>query len=177
MIKIGRRIYYEKDNGIIIYDKGDRQGTNIVEQTIEEDKINMPILDMLGDKVGVLNLQYGDYSEEFKTGKGYRVNPITQKIEFGGIDIITEPLSIPVFDYNTYNVAVGENININITYQNLYGINTSINKTVQILINDVYKDDLNIVNGEGLIEFTSDKIGTFVLQIENKTCEVTVNEN
>lgn len=82
MMEIGRKIYYEKTNGIVIWDKGEMSG-DVRETTFEEDCSAMPILTLIDPvQLGILQLNYGDYSEEFSTCQGYRINPISGLLEF-----------------------------------------------------------------------------------------------
>lgn len=81
-MQIGRKIYYGKSNGVVIWDKGEMQG-DIVLTTFEEDKSAMPTLALISeDEIGVLQLECGDYCEEFKTCKGYIINQKNQRLEF-----------------------------------------------------------------------------------------------
>lgn len=82
MAQIGRKIYYEKNNGIVIWDTGEMEG-DVRETTFEEDCAIMPILTLIdSSQLGILQLNFGDYQEEFSTCRGYRVNPQTKNIEF-----------------------------------------------------------------------------------------------
>jgi hypothetical protein len=79
---IGRKIYYEKANGIVIWDKGEMSG-DVRETTFEEDKNTMPILTLIdADQLGVKQLNYGELASSFQTCKGYRINPITEEVQF-----------------------------------------------------------------------------------------------
>jgi hypothetical protein len=81
-MQIGRKIYFSKDSGVIIWDKGQMEGS-VVETTLEEDKIAMPVLTLiLEDKFGILQLNFGDYADEFSRCKGYIINPVTLLPEF-----------------------------------------------------------------------------------------------
>jgi hypothetical protein len=76
-MNIGRRIYFEKTNGIVICDKGEMAG-DVVETTIEQDKEIIPILNLIDpEQLGVLQLAFGEYSQEFITCKGYKIDPIS----------------------------------------------------------------------------------------------------
>lgn len=71
---IGRKIYYGKSNGLIIWDKGEMTGS-VVETTFEEDKITMPILSLIHEtELGILQLAYGQFEEEFKTCYKYSID-------------------------------------------------------------------------------------------------------
>ena len=58
-MNIGRKIYYAKSNGLIVWDKGEMSGS-VVQTTFEQDKVTMPILAMLPtEEIGVLEFEYG----------------------------------------------------------------------------------------------------------------------
>lgn len=74
---IGRKIYFEKANGVVIWDKGEMSG-DVVETTLEQDREIMPVLNLIeANQLGVLQLAFGEYSQEFITCKGYKIDPIT----------------------------------------------------------------------------------------------------
>lgn len=81
---LGRRLYYQLNTGIIVYDTGERVGENIVDSTIEEDF--MYALELRNkdiEQIGILQLEAGQYSDEFSEAVSYRVNPETKQLEFG----------------------------------------------------------------------------------------------
>ena len=81
-MNIGRKIYYEKTNGVIIWDKGEMSG-DVIETTLEQDIETMPTLALLPEgQLGVLQLEYGDYAEQFSASRGFRINPLTEEPEF-----------------------------------------------------------------------------------------------
>ena len=82
LAEIGRKIYYEKANGVVIWDKGEMSG-DVQETTLEQDMQAMPVLTLIpADQLGVLQLDFGAYSEQFRTAKGYKVNPATGELQF-----------------------------------------------------------------------------------------------
>ena len=81
-MEIGRKIYYEKSNGIVIWDKGEMSG-DVVETTFAQDCEVMPIIGTLDpSQLGVLQLHFGTLSQEFSECQGFKVNPETEEIEF-----------------------------------------------------------------------------------------------
>lgn len=82
-MEIGRKIYYEKSNGIIIWDKGEMSGS-LEPATFEQDAQIMPILNVLTSKnqLGVKELSYGELSSSFTTCKGYYINVTDNSIVF-----------------------------------------------------------------------------------------------
>lgn len=89
-MNIGRKVYYEKTNGVVIWDKGEMSGS-VIETTLEEDKHFMPVLTLIPDeKLGVVKFEYGVYAEQFNTCRGFIINPQTKEPEFvfAQLDII-----------------------------------------------------------------------------------------
>jgi len=81
-MEIGRKIYYEKTNGVVIWDKGEMSGS-VVETTFEEDIIAFPMLTLiLPEQLGIKQLAYGELAANFSVCKGYRVDPQAEEIEF-----------------------------------------------------------------------------------------------
>jgi len=73
-LNIGRRIYYDKATGNIIVDTGERSG-HVVPTTIEQDFATYKDLsERVPETVGVLELQFGQYAEDFAACHGYRVD-------------------------------------------------------------------------------------------------------
>lgn len=58
-MNIGRKIYYAKSNGVVLWDKGEMSGA-VVQTTFEQDKLIMPILAALPEsEIGVIEYDYG----------------------------------------------------------------------------------------------------------------------
>lgn len=100
---IGRRIYFDKSTGLMLVDTGDiMTHDDYVTPTIEQDFKRYAVLaERVPDSVGVLELEYGQYAQDFAECNGYRVNPETQELEFSYPDpnnpeappVYQEPLS------------------------------------------------------------------------------------
>ena len=81
-MQIGRRIYYDIATGNVIVDTGERKG-NVVETTNEQDFAAYAALaERVPETVGHIELEYGQYAQDFADSDGYRVNPVTQELEF-----------------------------------------------------------------------------------------------
>jgi len=101
-LQIGRRIYYDIATGNVIVDTGERLG-NVVETTVEQDFAAYAALaERVPETVGHIQLDYGQFSQDFAECDGYRINPETQDIEFAYPDpsdpepeepVYQEPLS------------------------------------------------------------------------------------
>ncbi len=79
---IGRRIYFDIETGNIILDKGEMMGS-VVKTTIDQDFNTFTVLqERVRETVGVKELEYGQYAQDFTECNGYRVNPQTLALEF-----------------------------------------------------------------------------------------------
>lgn len=81
-MEIGRKIYYEKITGNVLLDTGERSGF-VKETTQEEDFETYKVLtERVPETVGCLQLEYGQYTQDFAECSGYCVNPVTLEFEF-----------------------------------------------------------------------------------------------
>ncbi|MBE2934946.1 hypothetical protein HPJ99_06820 [Anoxybacillus flavithermus] len=92
MNRIGRKIYYDKLTGNVLLDTGERVGF-VLPTTIDQDFESYEELKQrVRETVGVIQLEYGQYAEDFAQCNGYRVNPETLELEFSYPDPnATEP--------------------------------------------------------------------------------------
>lgn len=73
-MKIGRKIYYDLATGNVIVDTGERSG-HVVPTTVEQDFQSYAALaERMPETVGVLELEYGQYAQDFAACNGYRVD-------------------------------------------------------------------------------------------------------
>lgn len=92
MPEIGRRIYFNKITGGILADTGECAG-DVVETTIEHDFNNHPALAGRSEAdTGIVQLEYGQYRDNFESLRLSRVNPQTLELEFIPYD--PEPISV-----------------------------------------------------------------------------------
>lgn len=83
MNTIPRRIYYLKINGQFIYDTGEMTSSGLKPTTFEEDfKIYPELSKYNKEEVGVLQLEVGQYAEEFKQCSSFSIDVITKDIVF-----------------------------------------------------------------------------------------------
>ncbi|WP_270166088.1 hypothetical protein [Paenibacillus sp. SYP-B4298] len=81
-MQIGRKLYYDKSSGKILVDTGQRSG-NVVPTTTEQDfAVYGSLAERIPDTVGLLELEYGAYEQDFAESSGYRVDPETKQIFF-----------------------------------------------------------------------------------------------
>lgn len=83
-LEVGRRIYFAKDTGIFILDTGDYAGYDQESvPDLERDYANNPELKVHPiEKIDFIDLNYGQYHEEFMTCRSFRVNIDTRTLEF-----------------------------------------------------------------------------------------------
>lgn len=73
-MEIGRRIYYDKVTGNIIQDTGERAG-DVIETTVEQDFAAYAALaERVPDSVGSIQLDYGQYTQDFTEGRLDRID-------------------------------------------------------------------------------------------------------
>lgn len=95
-MQVGRKIYYEKATGRLLVDTGERFGS-VVQTTVEQDIETFTALSERNrDSFDALELEYGQYAQDFAECNGYRVNPETKELEFSYPDP-NEPTAPPVF--------------------------------------------------------------------------------
>lgn len=96
---IRRKLYYDKLTGNILAHIPEQSNVvNVRETTIEEDFSTIKNLSERNeDSVGLLWLDYGQYSQDFAESNGYRVNPETKEIEFSYPDPNEEEPQEPVY--------------------------------------------------------------------------------
>lgn len=81
-MKIGRRIYFDKQTGNVLVDTGERQGF-VKPTTIEQDiQAYKALSERNDDTFDYIELEFGQYAADFAVCNGYRVNPETKQLEF-----------------------------------------------------------------------------------------------
>lgn len=87
-MQIGRKIYYHKYTGQVVWDKGEMSGS-VRETTFDEDKVVMPEID--SEDVAVMTLGYGEKTEQFMESGAFVIDHSTKVITFFE-PVITEPI-------------------------------------------------------------------------------------
>lgn len=73
-MNIGRKIYYDKITGSVLVNTGEHSG-NVRETTTEEDsRMYKTLSERNPETVGMIQLEYGQYAQDFAECNGYRVN-------------------------------------------------------------------------------------------------------
>jgi len=81
-VEIGRKIYYEIATGNVIVDTGERSGS-VVETTREQDfELYRDLATRVPETVGMIQLEYRQYAEDFAQCNGYRIDPETEEVLF-----------------------------------------------------------------------------------------------
>lgn len=96
MKQYGKRIYYEKITGNVIVSTPEKSG-DVIEYEIEHEILLYKELSELNrETFDVIQLEFGQYAQDFAECNGYRVNPQTKQLEFSYPDP-NEPESPPVY--------------------------------------------------------------------------------
>lgn len=113
-MKIGSRIYYDRANGEVIEQTSQREGL-VKHTTIEQDIITYKSLSERNrETFDYIELEYGQYAQDFAECNGYKVNPETKELEFSYPDpneaesqepVYQKPLSEQVREQES---AIGE---------------------------------------------------------------------
>lgn len=97
-MEIGSRIYFEINTGEVIQLVGERRGSSVVPTTVEQDIFNYKSLNERNrESYGYIELNYGQFAQDFAACNGYRVNPETQQIEFSYPDPNEIEPQVPVY--------------------------------------------------------------------------------
>ena len=108
MNPIKRRIYFDS-KGFVFFELNLYNETS-VEKDIEDFKV---LSERNRDSFDVLELEYGQYAQDFAECNGYRVNPETKELEFSYPDpnepeqppVFQKPLSEQIADLKAENLA------------------------------------------------------------------------
>jgi hypothetical protein len=96
MNQIGRKIYYDKVNGNVILSTSEMVG-NVEATTIEQDiTVFKTLSERNRESFDVIELEFGQFAQDFAECNGYRVNVATNELEFSYPDP-SEPGAPPVY--------------------------------------------------------------------------------
>jgi len=113
-MNVGSRIYYDLSTGEVILNTGDRSGA-VVETTIEQDFNSYLVLSLRNPStVGVIQLEYGQYSQDISAGGIIdRVDVTTKQVFFRYPDVTgpsdpepERPLSEVVYEIKSQNAEI-----------------------------------------------------------------------
>lgn len=95
--RMGRKLYYDKTTGHIIAEIGERD-MYAVQTTVEQDiAVFRELSERNKDSFDFIQLEYGEYRQDFLESSGYRVNPETKELEFSYPNP-NEPEAPPVYN-------------------------------------------------------------------------------
>lgn len=92
-MNIGRRVYYDKQSGSVLLDTGERSG-DVIPTTPEQDiEVYHALIERIRDTFDFIELDYGQYREDFLRATSYRVDLTTKQLIFQYNDEVpsTEP--------------------------------------------------------------------------------------
>ena len=87
---IGRTIFYDITTGIVIYDTGEYKNAIKKKTPKEHIETHTALIERVRESFDFIELEYGQYAQDWAESNGYRVNPETKTIEFSYPDP-TEP--------------------------------------------------------------------------------------
>lgn len=108
-MNIGRKLFYDLQTGDVIFDTGERSG-NVVELTDDEWIERIEALNVrVRDTFGTIELDYGDFAQDFAGCNGYKVDVASGALVFSYPDpsapdappVYQPPLSVKVAEQET----------------------------------------------------------------------------
>lgn len=124
-MEIGRRIYFDKLTGNVLYDSGESTGS-VVRLTVEEE---IPLVKVLSERVResfkVIELDFSEFSSDFKEATSYKIDTDTEEILFNYESVedrpkYTEPLSKEVARHES-TIAELDEIVLELLYKDSIG--------------------------------------------------------
>jgi len=73
-MQIGRKIYYDLATGNVIQDTGERSGSVFETTTAQDFVAYASLAERVPETVGCMQLEYGEYAQDFMECNGYRVD-------------------------------------------------------------------------------------------------------
>lgn len=97
MVKQGSRVYYDLETGETLVITGDREG-DIKILTVDDDiKRFKKLTERNRETFDYIELEYGQYAQDFAESNGCRVNPETKELEFSYPDPNEKEPEEPVY--------------------------------------------------------------------------------
>jgi len=91
-MEIGKRLYYLKSCGDIVFDSGEVSGDVRVKPTLEQDLILGNLTHLDREEIGIIELKFGEYAQEFIDNDACRVN-----VENGELYFINRKYNISAY--------------------------------------------------------------------------------
>lgn len=110
---LGKKIYYDIDTGGVLVDTGEQRG-KVIHATVAQDvETYKALFERNRDTFDYVELEHGQYTQDFAECSGYRINPETRELEFSYPDpnapeveaVFQKPLSEQVKEQEQ---AIGE---------------------------------------------------------------------
>lgn len=109
-MNVGRMLFYDIESGEVIVDTGTwlnvKKKKNVEEQIVTYKALS----ERNRESFDVIELEYGQYEQDFAKSIGYRVNPETKELEFSYPDPNEPEVEQP------YQAPLSETINTNTEY-------------------------------------------------------------
>lgn len=94
---VGRKIYYDKNTFEVLTITNEVAGQGVVTTTVNQDfEAYSKLKERTKSSVGVIELEYGQYQQDFFECSDIRINPSTLALEFHYPDL-DNPTNEPVF--------------------------------------------------------------------------------
>ncbi|RAP29171.1 hypothetical protein C2W64_04118 [Brevibacillus laterosporus] len=148
---IGRKIYFDRVTGNVLVDTGERAGA-VRETTLEEDfQTYVALSERVTTTVDCLQLEYGQYSDNFSKGYSYHINAETGEIVWN--------LTPPQVEEREREKTLQEKVEslekerqtLQLAVTQLYETNLSLeekNQTNQLAITELYEQMKKIQGGQ-----------------------------
>ncbi|KQL37117.1 hypothetical protein [Psychrobacillus sp. FJAT-21963] len=148
-MQIGRRIYYDASTGNLILDTGEKEGS-VVPTTIEQDYESYTALkDRVPSLLGVIELEFGEFAQDFMESNGVRVNLVTKGLEFSYPDP-SEPEAPPIYQAplsKSVSLLEQENAMLQMSVMELSSYAASQDERLQVQENAVMELSMLIAGG------------------------------
>ena len=108
VLQIGRTIFFDMVTGEVIIDTGEWSGAFYKKSVEEQVKTYQTLSDRNRETFDCIELEYGQYIQDFTESIGYRVNPETKTLEFSYPDTnepgVEQPYQVPLSEQVASNM-------------------------------------------------------------------------
>ncbi len=106
-MNIGRRIYYDQTTGNVILDTGERSGS-VIETTVDQDfEIYKALKERIRETVGIIELEYGQYAEDFATCNGYWIVQVDNTFSNIPMEVVQVTEESMILAPSNHNLRLG----------------------------------------------------------------------
>src|SRR5690554_103709 len=96
-MNVGRTIFFDKETGEILVDTLEKKGFTSYREPIYYIERYKALSERNRETFDYIELEYGQYAQDFSECNGYRVNPETKELEFSYPDPNEEEQQEPVY--------------------------------------------------------------------------------